>query len=72
MKQFQWVSETELEPLDESDAILIRMSQGAIFRSTTLPSGAITPDEDMIVKGGVLVKASAVEQNLPNDDDWEW
>lgn len=72
MKQFQWVSETELEPLQESDAQLIRMCQGALFRNTTLPSGAVTPDEDMIVKGGVLVKVSAVEQNLPHDDDWEW
>lgn len=53
-KGFRWASENELEPLAAVDAAFLRQAQGARFRDTTLPSGAVTPPYDMIANGGML------------------
>jgi peroxiredoxin len=59
MDKLRWVSDIELEPLEDVDAQFLLMAQGALFRNTTLPSGAVTPSEYMVAKKGVLVKAPA-------------
>ena len=55
-KGFRRVSDDEIEPLSLVDSQFLEIAQGATFRSTVLPSGAVTPDCLMVAKGGVLVE----------------